>query len=91
MIGKDITCQGTIVITAPEGLESNGALVKAVAAEGDTLAIFMGLKKIDTVDSVLKNYFDPATAVTVVYNAGYEVTWSAGSDHGQRPSSDGVG
>ncbi|HEX9950020.1 MAG TPA: SAM-dependent methyltransferase, partial [Thermodesulfobacteriota bacterium] len=43
MFGKHIGCKGSIVITVPQGLQANEAMLKAVADNGDTLVIFIGM------------------------------------------------
>ena len=60
-----------MVISAPRGVKSNEALVKALAENGETLVIFMGLKKLETLVPVLQKHYDNDTPAAFVYNAGY--------------------
>ncbi len=70
-IGKHIGCNGSIVLTVPKGLKSNEAMIKAVAENGDTLVIFIGLKEMKELMPVFEKYYSPSTPVNLVYRAGY--------------------
>lgn len=59
------------MISAPRGLKSNEPLVKAIAENGETLVIFMGLKELSTLVPFLQKYYASTTPVSLVYNAGY--------------------
>lgn len=59
------------ILTAPKSLETNEGLLKAVAASGDTLAIFMGLTELKTLVPLLTKYYPPTAPVAIVYKAGY--------------------
>jgi precorrin-4 methylase len=59
------------ILTAPKSLEANESLLKAVAASGDTLAIFMGLTELKSLVPLLMKYYPETTAVAIAYNAGY--------------------
>jgi precorrin-4 methylase len=59
------------ILTAPKSLEMNEGLLKAVAASGDTLAIFMGLTELKTLVPLLKKYYPETTPVAIAYKAGY--------------------
>jgi precorrin-4 methylase/DMSO/TMAO reductase YedYZ molybdopterin-dependent catalytic subunit len=71
MIGRHIGCKGSIVITVPQGLQANEAMLKAVADNGDTLVVFIGLKELKTFRPLLQKYYADTTPVRLVYRAGY--------------------
>jgi len=71
MIGREMACKGSIVLSSPWALKENPSLVKSVAAKGDTLAIFMGLREIENLIPLLKKYYSGATPVTFAIRAGY--------------------
>lgn len=71
MMGKHIGCKGSIVITVPQGLQANEAMLKAVADNGDTLVIFIGMKELKTLRPLLQKYYANKTPVHLVYRAGY--------------------
>ena len=70
--GNNLLCnKGSVVLTAPKSLESNEGLLKAVAASGDTVAIFMGLGELRTLAPLLGKYYPDTTPVAIAYKAGY--------------------
>jgi precorrin-4 methylase len=71
MIVKNVGCNGSIVLTSPKGLMGNDGMIKAVAERGDTLAIFMGLREIKTLVTLLEKYYPAAEPVYIAYKAGY--------------------
>lgn len=71
MIAHDVTCRGSAILTWPEGLKGNDALVDAVAKRGDTLAIFMALKDMKSLVPLLGKHYPTKTPVYVAYHAGY--------------------
>jgi precorrin-2 methylase len=71
MIGKHLGCNGSIVITVPQGLKANEAMLKAVAENGDTLVIFIGLRELKNLKPLFQKYYASATPVHLVYRAGY--------------------
>jgi len=71
MIGRHLGCQGSIVMTAPQGLKDNEAMLKAVADNGDTLVIFIGLKELKNLKPLFQKYYSNTTPVHLVYRAGY--------------------
>jgi len=71
LLKKDPSCKGSLVISAPRGLKSNEPLVKAIAENGETLVIFMGLKELSTLVPFLQKHYTGTTPVSLVYNAGY--------------------
>jgi precorrin-4 methylase/DMSO/TMAO reductase YedYZ molybdopterin-dependent catalytic subunit len=71
MIGKHIACKGSIVITAPQGLKANEAMLKAVTENGDTLVIFTGLKELKNLKPLFLKYYADTTPVHIAYRAGY--------------------
>jgi precorrin-4 methylase/DMSO/TMAO reductase YedYZ molybdopterin-dependent catalytic subunit len=70
-IGKHFACNGCIVLSTPKGIRENEAMVKTVAAKGDTLVLFMGLKDLKDLAPLLENHYPAATPVDIVYKAGY--------------------
>jgi precorrin-4 methylase len=71
MVGKHLGCNGSIIITVPQGLKTNEAMLKAVADNGDTLVIFIGLKELKNLKPLFQKYFSSTTPVSLVYRAGY--------------------
>jgi precorrin-4 methylase/DMSO/TMAO reductase YedYZ molybdopterin-dependent catalytic subunit len=71
LIGRLIGCKGSIILTAPRGLEENEPLLKAIAANGDTMAIFVGLKELKNLTPLFQKYYASTTPVNLVYRAGY--------------------
>jgi precorrin-4 methylase len=71
MFGKHIGCKGSIVITVPQGLQANEAMLKAVADNGDTLVIFIGMKELKGLRPLLQKYYADRAPVHLVYRAGY--------------------
>jgi precorrin-4 methylase len=71
MIKKHFGCNGSIILTVPRGLKDNEAMLKAVAKNGDTLVIFIGLKEMKNLMPLFQKYYTETTPVTVVYRAGY--------------------
>ncbi len=71
LIGKEMACKGSIILSSPWSLKENPALMAAVAEKGDTLAIFMGLKEIKALIPLLKKYYPGITPVTFAIRAGY--------------------
>ena len=70
-IAKHIGCNGSIVLTVPQGLKSNEAMLKAVAENGDTLVIFIGLKEMKDLMPLFEKYYPASTPINLVYRAGY--------------------
>jgi precorrin-4 methylase len=71
MIAKNVAVNGSVVITVPNGIRTNEAMVKAVAEKGDTLAIFVGLSDMKSIMPIFNKYYKENTPVIVVYKAGY--------------------
>jgi precorrin-4 methylase len=71
MIGRHLGCKGSIVITVPQGLKDNEAMLKAIAENGDTLVIFIGLKELENLKPLFQKYYSNTTPVRLVYRAGY--------------------
>lgn len=61
----------SVILTAPKSLETNEGLVKAVAANGDTLAIFMGLTEVRSLVPLLMKCYPETAPVAIAYKAGY--------------------
>lgn len=70
VINRDISANGSIVITAPHGLRQNSDLLAAVAEKGETLAIFMGLANLPELVPLLKRHYADTTPMRLVYAAG---------------------
>jgi precorrin-4 methylase len=68
---NDVACNGSIVVTSPQGLMGNEGLIKAAAVRNDTLAIFLGLRQARVFVPVLRKYYPAETPVHVAYQAGY--------------------
>jgi precorrin-4 methylase len=71
MLGKHIGCKGSIIITVPQGLQANEAMLKAVADNGDTLVIFIGIRELKTLRPLLLKYYASNAPIHLVYRAGY--------------------
>jgi precorrin-4 methylase len=71
LINKHFGCNGSIILTVPKGLKSNEAMLRAIAENGDTLVIFIGLKEMKELMPVFEKYYSPSTPVNLVYRAGY--------------------
>lgn len=71
MIVKNVACSGSLVLASPKGLIGNDGMIKAAADRGDTLAIFMGLREIETLVPLLEKYYPVTAPVYVAYKAGY--------------------
>ncbi|MBN1663180.1 MAG: hypothetical protein JW943_06225 [Deltaproteobacteria bacterium] len=70
IVDRDVTCGGSVILTAANAIENNAALVKAAAANGDTLAVFMGLKELKKLIPLLNKYYKDSTPIAIAYNAG---------------------
>ncbi len=86
VINRDVSANGSIVLTAPKGLRSNEALLEAVANNGETLAIFMGIHDLPQLVPLLQHYYVDATPVRLVYDAGirsreHQVSTTLGAVH----------
>jgi precorrin-4 methylase len=71
MIGKHFGCNGSIILTVPQGLIANEAMVKAVAENGDTFVIFIGLTELKKLVPLFQKYYPDTIPVNLVYRAGY--------------------
>lgn len=71
LIGKEMACKGSIILSSPWSLKDNPAIIAAAAGKGDTLAIFMGLKEIEDLIPLLKKYYLSTIPVTFAVRAGY--------------------
>jgi precorrin-4 methylase len=70
VLARNMTCNGSVVMTVPRGIKSNEGLLKAAAEKGDTLVIFMGLKEFKEMLPLFRKYYAATTPVAIVYNAG---------------------
>ncbi|MCE5209947.1 MAG: hypothetical protein LLG40_00110 [Deltaproteobacteria bacterium] len=71
LIGKEMACKGSIVLSSPWALKENPSLIKSVAGQGDTLAIFMGLREVEDLIPLLKKYYPGTAPVSFAIRAGY--------------------
>ena len=71
MIGKNLAANGSLIITVPQGLRTNEAMLKAIASHGDTMAIFVGIKELPSLVPLLEKYYRGTTPVNIVFRAGY--------------------
>ena len=71
MIGKNISYNGSAIITVPDGILANEPLLAAAAGHGDTVAIFVGLHEIGRMMPVLRKYYRDDTPAAIAYRAGY--------------------
>ncbi len=70
VINRDVSANGAIVLTAPKNLRRNGALLEAVAKNGETLAIFMGIHDLPQLVPLLQSHYADETPMRLVYDAG---------------------
>lgn len=71
LLGKDVGCKGSIIISIPDSLQTNEPMLKAIAGNGDTLVIFMGLRELKKLKPLFQKYYPDNTPVHLVYKAGY--------------------
>lgn len=71
LIEKRIGCNGSLVLTTPRGLMGNPDMVKTLAENGETLIVFMGLRDINDLMPLLKEYYPSGTPAYVAYKVGY--------------------
>lgn len=70
-LARDITCNGMVAISDPFTLLKKPELVKGLAAEGATLAVFMGMPKLDQILMAITAAYPAETPVKVVLRAGF--------------------
>lgn len=69
---NNLVCNhGNAILSAPRSLADNEGVLKAIAESGDTLAIFMGLKELDSLVPLLQKYYPKTTPAAIAYKAGY--------------------
>ncbi|MGV7928686.1 MAG: SAM-dependent methyltransferase [Spirochaetota bacterium] len=71
MIGRNVAARGSVVITVPDGIRTNEGMLAAVAKNGDTIAIFVGLAELPKLMPLLRKHYPGSTPVAVAYKAGY--------------------
>jgi precorrin-4 methylase len=72
MMGYSLACnQDSMIVTTPKALEANQDMLKAVAAKGDPVVIYMGLRDMKTLVPLLKKYYAATTPIVVAYKAGF--------------------
>jgi precorrin-4 methylase len=70
-VARDITCKGTVTISDPFTILAKPELVKSLAGNGTTLAIFMGMPKFKKVMTAVSKAYGPQTPVALVLKAGF--------------------
>jgi precorrin-4 methylase len=70
LIGKEMACKGSIVLSSYWGLQGNEDTLRAIAKSGDTLVIFMGLKEMQKLIPLLQKHYPDSTPVNIAYNVG---------------------
>lgn len=70
-LARDITCQGAVAISDPFTIMNKPEMVKALAARGATLVVFMGMPKFKTVMAAVARAYPPDTPVGLVLRAGF--------------------
>lgn len=70
LLNRDVTCKGSLIVSAPRGLKANEAMLKSIADNGETLVVFMGLKDIEDLAAMFAKHYPAATPVALVFNAG---------------------
>lgn len=72
MMGYNLACnEDSMIITTPKALELNQNMLKAVAAKGDPVVIYMGFRDLNELVPMLKRHYPVSTPVTVAYKAGF--------------------
>jgi precorrin-4 methylase/DMSO/TMAO reductase YedYZ molybdopterin-dependent catalytic subunit len=85
MLKRDTGCNGSIVLSTGHGIKDNPAMIKPLAENGDTLAVFMGLKDIGELVSIFKEHYPGNTPASLAYKAGY-----SGNEHLIETTLDGL-
>ncbi|MHC1697288.1 MAG: SAM-dependent methyltransferase [Geobacteraceae bacterium] len=70
VLGRDLACNGALIMTTPQNLAKNEALVKAAADNGATLVISDGRKEFRNLIQLLMKLYPVNTPIAIVYNAG---------------------
>lgn len=70
LLKRDVTCNGSLIMTAPQGLQDKESMIQAIAESGDTLVIFMGLREFRGLIPLLGRHYSSETPVALVYEAG---------------------
>ena len=71
LLGEDLACNGAMVIATPRGLREDPAMVEALAENGETLCIFMGLKDVKGLVAFMGKWYPKETPAFIVSKAGY--------------------
>jgi precorrin-4 methylase len=85
LLKRHIGCNGSIVLSTPQELKDNRAMLEALAKKGETLCIFMGIKDLPDLVPFFKEWYAGGTPACLVYKAGY-----SGSEHLIRTTLDGL-
>ena len=70
-IARDITCNGAVTISDPFTILAKPELVKKLAADGATLAVFMGMPRFKKVMAAVSGAYGPETPMALVLRAGF--------------------
>ncbi len=85
VLKRHIGCNGSIILSTPQELKKNHAMIEALADKGETLCVFMGLKDLPDLVPLFKKWYAGRTPACLVYKAGY-----TGSEHLIRTTLDGL-
>jgi precorrin-4 methylase len=85
LLKRHIGCNGSIILSTPQELKDNRAMLEALAKKGETLCIFMGIKDLPDLVPLFKKWYAGGTPACLVYKAGY-----SGSEHLIRTTLDGL-
>ncbi len=70
VINRDISGTGSMIISGPEGLRQNPALLRSAVANGETIALFLAMRQFEELEPLLKQHYDQNTPMALVYAAG---------------------
>jgi precorrin-4 methylase len=85
LLKRHIGCNGSIILSTPQELNDNRAMLEALAKKGETLCIFMGIKDLPDLVPLFKKFYAGSTPACLAYKAGY-----SGSEHLIRTTLDGL-
>ena len=70
-VGRNITCNAMVELTDGRSVLEDEDLVRAAAAKGGTIAVFMAERQLDKVAPLLARHYKPETPAAVVCKAGF--------------------
>jgi precorrin-4 methylase len=85
LLKRHIGCNGAIILSTPQELKDNHAMLEALTKKGETLCVFIGVKDIPELAPLFKEWYADGTPACLVYKAGY-----SGSEHLIRTTLDGL-